>query len=129
MERVLSVNGFATGSEGVGRVFFSVTGRVSLLVLYEEGGRTHGFASAAEFSRAGRGGGRGRTVHLFASVESISFAMEGDAVSVERGCGAPLSGQRHRDRRGAFRREAGRGTIVCRRGMPELFRRQRRSLR
>ncbi len=83
IERVLSVTGSATANAKATHGAFSVSGQVTLLVLYQEGGRTHGFTATAEFSRDIKAANvaEGSLCTVFAAVEEINYGLEGGAVA------------------------------------------------
>jgi hypothetical protein len=84
IERVLSVTGSATANAKANHGAFSVSGQVTLLVLYQEGGRTHGFTSTADYSREIKAQDvtEGSLTNVHAAVGEIHYALEGGAVAV-----------------------------------------------
>jgi len=86
IERVLSVTGSATADAKPASGAVSVTGQVTLLVLYKEGGRTHGFTAVADYSREVKcpPATEGCLCSVYADVGDIRYALEGGAVTV--GC-------------------------------------------
>jgi hypothetical protein len=84
IERILSVTGSATADAKPAHGAFAVTGQVTLLVMYQEGGRTHGFTSVADYSREVKCSAvmEGCLCSVNAALGEITYTLEGGAVAV-----------------------------------------------